>query len=83
MSKKSTISARSLSYVIFKYDKIIRSRGAMHMWCPDGIGRDRWDRGGQGSVGWLALIPPNGVVALTGVRRSSTRPIIPVVVVVV
>ena len=37
---------------------IIRRRCAMHMWCPDGIGRESWDRVGQESVGWLASHPP-------------------------
>ena len=29
---------------------IIRSRRSMNMWCPDGIGRDSWDRGEPASV---------------------------------
>ena len=35
------------------------------MWCPDGIGRDSWDRGGQESVGWLAPDSP---------RESGKKP---------
>ena len=36
------------------------------MWCPDGIGRESWDRVGLVSVGWLALNSPQelGVEAL-------------------
>ena len=39
----------------------LRRRGAMHMWCPYGIGRESWDWGGRRSVGWLAEGSPHGV----------------------
>ena len=37
----------------------------MHMWCPDGIGRESWDWGGQESVGWLTPYSP---------RESGKKP---------
>jgi len=45
----------------------------MHMWCPDGIGRDSWDRGGRESVGWLAPNSPHrmGEEALTEVWQLT------------
>ena len=36
----------------------IRSRGAMHMRCPDGIGRESWERVGRPSLGWQAKTSP-------------------------
>ena len=30
----------------------------MNMWCPDGIGRDSWDRGEPASVIWPGLNSP-------------------------
>ena len=39
----------------------LRRRGAMHMWCPYGIGRESWDWVGRRSVGWLAGPSPHRV----------------------
>ena len=33
----------------------------MHMWCPDGIGREVWGRGGRKSGGWLEVNSPQGL----------------------
>ena len=33
--------------------------GAMHMLCPDEIGRDVWDRVGRASVGWQVVNSPH------------------------
>ena len=56
---------------------ILRRRTSMEMWCPDGIGRESWDRGGRESVGWLAWNSPQvggGALAVSvstcGVKRD-------------
>ena len=56
----------------------------MHMWCPDGIGRDSWDRGGRESVGWPALNSPQkgGRVSSVSVRETD-RPWSKIIVVII
>ena len=40
---------------------ILQRRRAMHMWCPDVIGREVWEWVGRESESWLAMIsPPKG-----------------------
>ena len=40
---------------------IIGSPCSMNMVCPDNIGRDSWDRGGQESVVCPGLTPPKNL----------------------
>ena len=44
--------------LLVRLNGIIRSRCSMNMWCPDGIGRDSWDRGEPASVIWPSLNSP-------------------------
>ena len=37
---------------------IFRRRTSTDVWCPDVVGREIWDWGGQRSEGWLAPTPP-------------------------
>ena len=58
------------------------------MICPDGVGRESWDRVGQASVGWLALRSPQDWGKKPSPRgtlsgRKSGRPQGKVIVVVV
>ena len=62
----------------------------MNMWCPDGIGRDSWDRGEPASVFGQALTPPKNLGEETcslnwgsTPKKNGTIPIAIVIVVVV
>ena len=66
-----------------------RRRGAMHMRCPEGIGRESWEWGGRLSKGWLVLVLPpqsGGRSPLRGVATFGKKrdgPGVKIIVVVV
>ena len=62
---------------------IIGSPGSMNMVCPDNIGRDSWDRGGQESVVFCNSPQEMGEEALTELIPFRKYVVIVVVVVVV
>ena len=69
-SRKAYVAAADIAWRVSTACAFWRARpehvpsvvgGAMHMLCPDEIGRDVWDRVGRASVGWQAVSSPHGM----------------------